>query len=117
MLHTECAKRRKVNCIQHVHFHKLASLVYNLLVVVHEFQSACDEIEQVKRLIQEKGSKRSNTFHVTEGMPTLQFSCNDCIVIQASHHLGHCYKCPSSYLPSLAATWSSSGLQYDAEKS
>ena len=104
MLHTGCAKRRKVNCIQHMHFHELASLFYDLLIFVHEFQSACDEIEQVKRIIQEKGSKRSNTFHVTQGMPTLQFSCNDCIVIQASPHFGHCYKCSGSYLPALVVT-------------
>lgn len=51
MLYTECAKRRKVNCIQLMHFHELASLFYDLLIFVHEFQSACDEIEQVKKLV------------------------------------------------------------------
>jgi len=75
---------KEVNCIQHMYFHELTSLFYNLLIFVHEFQSACDEKEQVERLIQDKGSKRSNTFHVTQGMSTLQFSCNDCIVILAS---------------------------------
>lgn len=54
------------------------------------YKNQFDEIEQVKRLIQEKGSERSSTFYVTLGLPTLQFFCSDCIVIQASPHLGHC---------------------------
>lgn len=58
MLHTECAKKRKANCIQHMHFHELASHFYDLLIFVHIFHSACNEIEQFKRLTQEKGSKK-----------------------------------------------------------
>lgn len=108
MLHTECAKKRKVNCIQHMHFHELASHFYDLLIFVHIFHSACNEIEQFKRLTQEKGSKRSNTFHVTQGMPALWFFCNDCIVMQALLNLGCFYECLSSYLPVLVVMWSSS---------
>lgn len=65
MLHAECAKKRKVNCVQRMHFHELASHFYGPLIFMHKLQSACDEIEQVKRFTQEKGSKRSNAFYVT----------------------------------------------------
>lgn len=71
---------------------------------MHKFQSACNEIEQVKSLTQEKGSKRSR---VTQGIPALRFSCNDCIVMQALPQVGHFYEHLGSYLPALVVMWSS----------
>lgn len=71
-----------------MHFHELPSRFYDLLIFVPKFQSACNEMEQVKRLIQEKGSKRSNAFHGTQGISALGFSCNDCIVMQVLPQVG-----------------------------
>lgn len=90
-----------------MHFHELASHFYDLLIFVRKFQSACNEIEQVKRLTQEKGSKRSDASHGSQGIPALGFPCNDCIVMQVLPQVGHFYEYLSSYLPALVVMWSS----------